>query len=47
MRERVRQLGGTITIKSDSSGTIVSVSMPSDPLLSRREDNKQPYEAVQ
>ncbi len=43
MSERVRQLGGKISIQSDSSGTTVSVSLPSDPLVSRR-DRKQPYE---
>jgi PAS domain S-box-containing protein len=41
MSERVRQLGGKISIQSDSSGTTVSVSLPSDPLLSRRDDNMQ------
>jgi PAS domain S-box-containing protein len=46
MSERVRQLGGKISINSDSSGTTVSVSLPSDPTLSRRDDNRQPQEMV-
>jgi PAS domain S-box-containing protein len=46
MSERVRQLGGKISIQSDSSGTTVSVSLPSDPLLSRRDDNKPPHEVT-
>jgi len=29
MRERVRHLGGELNIQSDSSGTIVSVVLPS------------------
>jgi signal transduction histidine kinase len=43
MRERVRQLGGKMTIQSDSSGTTVSVSLPSDSLLSRRDDTRQDH----
>jgi PAS domain S-box-containing protein len=46
MRERVRQLGGKMSILSDGSGTTVSVSLPSDPSLSRQDDNKQPYDLV-
>ncbi len=46
MSERVRQLGGKINIQSDSSGTTVSVSLPADPLLPRRDDNRQPHEEV-
>jgi PAS domain S-box-containing protein len=46
MSERVRQLGGKINIQSDSSGTTVSVSLPTGPLLPRRDDNGQPREAL-
>ncbi len=46
MSERVRQLGGKITIESDSSGTTVSFSLPCDPSLSTRDDNRRPHEVV-
>jgi signal transduction histidine kinase len=38
MSERVRHLGGKISIESDGSGTTVSVSLPT-PLVPRRASN--------
>jgi PAS domain S-box-containing protein len=34
MRERVRQLGGRITIESDNSGTTISATLPATPVAS-------------
>jgi PAS domain S-box-containing protein len=46
MSERVRQLGGKISIQSDNSGTTVSLSLPSDPLHSTRDDSRRPREVL-
>jgi PAS domain S-box-containing protein len=37
MRERVRQLGGQVSIQSNGSGTTISVLLPADPLISKRQ----------
>jgi PAS domain S-box-containing protein len=46
MSERVRQLGGRISIYSDNSGTTVSVSLPSDHSPSKRDGKRQPQELM-
>ena len=38
MRERVRQLGGRMTLHSDNSGTTVTVSLPASPVVHGEED---------
>ena len=45
MRERVRQLGGRITIHSDKSGTTVSVSLPASPQASGKEGTRHSLES--
>jgi len=40
MSERVRQLGGQFHIESNSSGTKVSVSLPTSPLVPKHQNSK-------
>jgi signal transduction histidine kinase len=46
MRERVRQLGGRISIASDSSGTTVSFTLPASVLVPKHHANLRPLEVT-
>jgi two-component system, NarL family, sensor kinase len=46
MRERVRQLGGRISIASDSSGTTVSFTLPTPVLVPKHQSTLRTFEVT-